>query len=284
MTPGDLTTLNNVKSWLGISGSTDDALLQRLISAQSRFIQSWLNRRIALQQYTEVRSGVGMGGGKYVMLFNNPPVSSVTSISVDGVVIPASIDGGVLQPGYGFDSEQIWISPASIVNRFTGNGFSRGKFNVTLMYKGGFLVMPSLSIPNDDSGLLPAEQVTIPQTTPEITTAFTVLSDNGVATLAGVSLTKVASAPATGQYSFGKDGAYSFNVADANTDVLLSYSYVPPDIEQACVELVAMRYKEKDRIGQVSKAVGQETISYSQKSMPNDVGDILNQYRRLFSF
>src|SRR5215475_696282 len=56
---GDLTTLADVKAWLqtGQSAfpSTDDALLTRLITAASQLIQTWLNRKIALQDWIEVR-------------------------------------------------------------------------------------------------------------------------------------------------------------------------------------------------------------------------------------
>jgi hypothetical protein len=44
---GDLTTLADVKAWLQTGQSafpaTDDALLTRLITAASQFIQTWLN-------------------------------------------------------------------------------------------------------------------------------------------------------------------------------------------------------------------------------------------------
>src|SRR5438105_1144611 len=103
MKTGDLTTLANVKSWLGITESTDDVLLTRLISGFSRYIQSWLNRDIASKQYTETRDGVGAGAGGYRMMFNNYPVSSVQSLTIGTYPVVASPDGAVLQPGYGFD-------------------------------------------------------------------------------------------------------------------------------------------------------------------------------------
>ena len=55
----DLTTLANVKGWLGVTATTDDALLSRLISAASDYVQTWLNRTIATQTYSETRDGSG---------------------------------------------------------------------------------------------------------------------------------------------------------------------------------------------------------------------------------
>ena len=51
----DLTTLADVKAWLQTGQSpfpaTDHAILTRLITAASRYIQTWLNRQIAQQDW-----------------------------------------------------------------------------------------------------------------------------------------------------------------------------------------------------------------------------------------
>lgn len=59
------------------------------------------------------------------------------------------------------------------------------------------------------------------------------------------------------------------------------YTVPPDEISQACIELVAARYKEKDRIGLVSKALAGETTSYSQRDMPASVKAILNNYKKV---
>jgi hypothetical protein len=61
------------------------------------------------------------------------------------------------------------------------------------------------------------------------------------------------------------------------------YAATPPEIEQACIELVALRYKERDRIGQVSKNLAGEVVAFTQKDMPADVQTLLSQYRRNFT-
>jgi len=60
------------------------------------------------------------------------------------------------------------------------------------------------------------------------------------------------------------------------------YAVTPPDIDQACVELVSQRYRERVRIGEVSRALGGgETVTYSQQDMSDDVKLLLSQYRAL---
>lgn len=59
------------------------------------------------------------------------------------------------------------------------------------------------------------------------------------------------------------------------------YSTIPLDIAQACVEIVAWRYKERDRIGQSSKSAGgAETVAYQTTAIPASAKTILDQYKR----
>ena len=180
----DLTTIANAKSWLSITTSTDDALLTRLISACSDYIQTWLNRDIASQPYVSKRNGPG--GSR--MMFKNYPVSAVTYLKIDGVVIPTSVNGS---PGYVFDDYSLML----VGEVYT---FTRGFQNVELSYTAGFATTPN-------------------------------------------------------------------------------------EIEQACIELVAMRYKERDRIGQVSKSIGGETVTFSQKDFSDSIETTLSNYKKVIS-
>ncbi|HYM73582.1 MAG TPA: hypothetical protein VET89_11415 [Stellaceae bacterium] len=183
---GDLTTLADVTAWLQTGQnpfpSVDDALLTRLITAASGFIQTWLNRPIAAADWIEIRDGAG--GQR--LAFANFPVSAVLSLSVDGLAIPPAPAGGGFGAGYVF-------TPTELALR--GYVFTRRAQNVVVTYTAG-------------------------------------------------------------------------------------YASVPPDIAQACTELVCQRYRERTRIGEVSKAlVSGETVAFSQKDMSDDVKTLLGQYR-----
>jgi hypothetical protein len=185
---GDLCALPDVKTWLQTGQTafpdTDDALLTRLITAASQFIQSWLNRQIALGDWQETRDGTG---GQRIA-FANIPVVAVLSLSIDGLEIPPAPSAGGFGAGYVF-------SPTELALR--GYVFTRRAQNVTVTYTAG-------------------------------------------------------------------------------------YAVTPPDIAQACIELVAQRYSERSRIGEVSRALsGSETVNYSQQDMSDDVRLLLAQYRSL---
>ena len=183
---GDLTTLTAVKAWLQTGANafpaTDDGLLTQLITAASRFIQTWLNRQIAQGDWLEIRDG---GGGRRLTLANFP-VSAVLSLTIDGLVIPpAPLDGG-FGAGYVFTPTELALRGYTFTNRVQ---------NVVVIYTAGYLV-------------------------------------------------------------------------------------TPPDLAQACIELVAQRYKERTRIGEVSKSLGGgETVTFSQQDMSADIKTLLVQYR-----
>ena len=59
------------------------------------------------------------------------------------------------------------------------------------------------------------------------------------------------------------------------------YEAVPWDIQQAAITIAALYYKRKSRLGEVSKIVGGETISFSQKDVPDDVKTSLDQWKSM---
>mgnify|MGYP001544655572 CR=1 FL=1 len=60
MQQGDLTTLANVKAWLNIANTVNDALLSSLISRLSSAIRTHINRySLVSQQFNEKHDGSG---------------------------------------------------------------------------------------------------------------------------------------------------------------------------------------------------------------------------------
>lgn len=133
MASGDLANLADVKAWLQSGGGTfpdtDDALLSRLISAASRFIETWLKRPIALAGWREVRDGTG---GRHLVLANFP-VTAVSSLSIDGVAIPPALNDGGWSAGY-------VATPSGIYLR--GYVFTRRPQNVIATYTAGYATVP----------------------------------------------------------------------------------------------------------------------------------------------
>src|SRR5438876_10147425 len=130
---GDLTTLADVKAWLQTGPNpfpaTDDALLQRLVTAASQFIQSWLGHQIAAADWLEVRDGTG---GQLLVLANSP-VTAVLSLSIDGLAIPPAPADGGFDAGYTFTATELALR---------GYVFTRRSHNVIVTYTAGYPTTP----------------------------------------------------------------------------------------------------------------------------------------------
>lgn len=76
---------------------------------------------------------------------------------------------------------------------------------------------------------------------------------------------------------------YSFTSGIENVAVTYSagFTSTPVDIAQACKELVGLRYKERDRIGFVSKAISGEVVTFTQRDMSEGIKTLLNAYREV---
>ena len=182
MATGDLTTLANVKQWINVANATDDALLTRLITSVSNFMQSWLNRQLNSASYADVYDGAGSD----IQMLSNYPVSAVSGVVIDGITIPAST--GPTSPGWTFDQYSVKL--------IGGYRFSSGNANVAISYTSGYATMPV-------------------------------------------------------------------------------------EIEQACIELVSLRYSERLRPGVTSRSLGGENISYSSSGISDSVSELLQQYKKV---
>ena len=177
---GDLTTLAAAKAWLAVTGTTDDTLLSRLISAVSAAAEARMARTIASASYLETRNG----NGKSLLLLAASPITAVASLTVDGVAIAARPAPG--SSGFTFDDQFLYLS---------GYSFSRGRQNVVINYTAGFVTTPL-------------------------------------------------------------------------------------SLEQAVLDIVAFKYREKGRIGESSKILNGETVAYF-RDVPPDALRVLDSYARV---
>lgn len=171
----DLTTVQAVKDWLKLKADDDDALLQRLVTAQSILITDWLSQPIKSATVTEVYDGTGTPN----LVLRAFPVTAVSAVSIAGVALTPTA----------------WTSDDIGVHLVT-DYFDKGAGNVSVTYTAG-------------------------------------------------------------------------------------YATVTPSIEQACIELVCFRYKERDRIGISTQALAQGNNTYSLKDFPEQVLTLLKQYKRV---
>lgn len=259
MAAGDLTSLSNVKSWLQIESTDNDALLSRLISAASQFTKQWLSRDIIEKSYSQRFSGMD----NVILMLPQYPVISVSAVSINNVAIPYTAISG--NTGYTYDDMTIQLY---------GYVFSRGRLNVSVSYTAGYRA--------SDEEATVERYGTAPSYTYEVRSLANFwISDLGVKDADGEDMLRVSSSPASGQYSVSSDGVYSFNSAQDGDTVYISYKNVPMDVSEAVCMMIGERFRLQDRIGVVSKGLAGETVTFSQKDMSSTVRSSLMPYRKV---
>lgn len=268
-----LTTLSHVKDWLGIeaSNTSSDAYLLRLIKSASQFALNYMQRdSISSNQYDEVYDGYGNS----FMMLRQFPATDVLAVSLNGKPVAAAGGDGINTP---FTSGYVLEAPKSAPSqqRLTlyGQRFPHERSSVYVQYMAGYKMLGEAHVVPDDPGPYTVE------------TSYTWLEDLGVTLADGTPLVKVEE-PASDlmnlQYSITGEGVYNFSDYQALEAVRITYSYVPPDIEQAVWELVGERYRAQERIGLNSKSLGgQETVSYDIRAMNPYIRELLNPYKRV---
>ncbi|HEY1944103.1 MAG TPA: hypothetical protein VGH40_18475 [Roseiarcus sp.] len=267
----DLTHLAALKSWLGMpaGASTQDATLAALIGAASRSIYATLSRPALLpQSYSEV-----LDAESERVFLRCWPVLEVKAVTLDGKPVPPAPPANA-RHGLGWLLRPDDNAPPGRQQALDifGRRVRPGRQNLAVEYVAGYAIQGEAHVVSS------AEPWTIDVRAPYGPWGH----DMGVAYAAnGEALTRVASAPAAGQYSVSR-GAYVFSADDAGSAVAISYGYVPQDVAQAALELAAERFRAADRIGLRSKSLGgQETIAYDVSSISAPVLALLQPYRRV---
>lgn len=286
---GDLTTPQRVAAWMANAPALPSPVLSQLVSSMTALIYSKLNRaRLYNQVFTRVFDGVG----NMQIVLPDWPVTSIISVQQGQCLIPQSVipPSGQAQPpntspcyGYRIVPWNGNLPGDPAVLDFIGGYFYVSPQNITVTYNAGYLI--------------PKEAQTIPAAPgPYIVTVSQPQGiwcrDNGVTYADGTAMTPVKILTGAGQYIPPTDdlpGVYTFDAADAGASVLISYSFVPADLEEACIQMVVERYSYRSRVGEISKSLGgQETVRFMRggggapwngtASLPPEVMDLIWPY------
>ena len=160
------------------------------------------------------------GGG--ALYCQRTDIVNATPIRI-GALQNVNIDvSGDLKPLYG--DGQLPLTFARGKTKITGKAsFARiSGLLFNNLFFGQTLTNTQTLMAQNEAGTVPAASTY----TITVANSATFLADRGVINAAtAMPLTKVASAPTTGQYAVSTAGVYTFAAADANTLVAISYSY-----------------------------------------------------------
>jgi hypothetical protein len=121
----DLTTLDDVKLELGITGTGEDAKLQRWITQASYIVANYCKRVFARETISETFRWGAWAGCADTLALSRFPVESITSVTVDGTLLdPAAYEisptDGLLYLLDSLGRRSLWSFSISIVVVYIG--------------------------------------------------------------------------------------------------------------------------------------------------------------------
>lgn len=78
-----------------------------------------------------------------------------------------------------------------------------------------------------------------------------------------------------------KNGVFSKGIQNIAINYDAGYQTIPYEIEQVTIDLIALKYKQRERIGLLSVHMGTETTTYSRTDLTEDAKRLLQQYQRV---
>lgn len=263
MANNDLTTLNNVKIYLGISNGSSDSVLSKLVTSESStflFLTRWHSF------YPTTVTRLIDGTNTDVIMLTDRPIQSISLLQIGARALQPSTGSPIY--GYLFDS---W---GRVV--FIGGVFPRARKNIKITYTYGFDIIP-----------ITGEIQTVPVTTFTIYPSYSPwYSGQSVSyNLGGTLLTLVTNAPAkAGQYQIVAPGQYLFHPSDTGLQLQFSYTYlaIPGEIMQCVNEMIAFKYGNRGSVGIKTETVVGAAIVSRLTDYPDNVKKILCRYERRY--
>ena len=257
--PRDLASLADCKAFIvpALSATTaSDAVLGALISGVSRSIEAYLGRELMAQEWAEMRNGSGQDR----IALKHFPVFGVTSVTIETNAIPAAGNPPTQSwGGYTFDDRFVYISPGFIgFPRY----FRRGVQNVQVVYSAGYITPGMIAV----AGLPGWAANTLYAANAEIVAVPPGTAQGYVFTTAGGG-TSGAAAPAWPAQLGASvaDGSVTWQVTAEAVALFPGAQLLPDGIRIACMQQVALLFKNRTRVGDTGTGEGPQRVNYMVK-------------------
>jgi len=254
MAAGDLTTLANVKSYLGLIGKPISAITQ----ANPGQITCTAHGLIT-------GNSVGLNGINGMTTLNGTTVT-VTVVDANNFTIGVNTTayGAYTSSGYVSVDDallnRLITSASTWIKQYCNRDFTAANYTE---YRNGWANQTKMALKN-----YPVNSVTSLYINGTIVTQSTTTNQAGWVQNEGFLYLR---------------GGLTFTTGYANVVITYNagYSTIPYDLEQACIEITSWRYREKDRIAQNNKNVGGENITFNTSAAPADALRTLQEYTRV---
>lgn len=254
-----LTSIERLKNHLSIKGQTPDLdpYFGRVIAGASALVQSMAGQSFGIETREEILNPPAFAEPVLIL---PSPIIAVNSFKVAGQLWPL-VEYGSAAAGYAIESARSYT-------KFHANKkpWPADKRSIVINYDRGFK--------QSQGGVIPAAPFKV--------SSISFVAKTLAVQINGIAATYTAGTPAAGQYS-GTESELTFAAADAGKAYTWDYAGTPADIELAVLDIAAMAYAARDRVGVTSKSLaGQESVSFSQDAVPPSAKAAIYLYKAVF--
>lgn len=260
-----LTTLANLKTWLGISAATDDAVLEQAIDRATARIESYTSRLLKARNIAEWRSGCGTSA----LRLHQFPAISITNVwtgsyaalvvsSSDSTDIRASVS--VRQEG---GASSVLLTRTTSAGVTTSTTIAEATYPTTSAVQAqiagttGFACtlgknMRTIQLRPRAGGDTRSNPQSVTLYAADIASEYTYDSDSGMLYVD------------RSAFEYWEDGPGSLpsGAKSVLIEYRAGYEDVPADLEQACIEIAAAMYRDRKRdSGLQSESLGDYTYT-----------------------
>ena len=254
MAAGDLTTLANVKTYLGLIGKPISAITKANPGQITCTAHGLITGNL-----------VGLNGINGMTQLNGTTVT-VTVVDANNftIAINTSAYGTYTSSGYVSVDDSLLnrliTSSSEWIKQYCNRDFTAANYTE---YRNGWANQTKMALKN-----YPVNSVASVYINGVLVPASTTTNQTGWVQNGGFIYLR---------------GGITFTTGYANVVITYNagYATIPYDLEQACIEITSWRYREKDRIAQNNKNVGGENITFNTASMPSDAMRTLQEYTRV---
>ncbi len=264
----DLTTLTDLKNYISPAlGQTtaSDSILSKIITAVSAGINEYISHDIPVGTFSEVRNGQGRPSMRTLVF----PILSVQSVVLAGFY---GETGHVILPSANGSASHLSWDKWFINLR--DNVFWEGRQNITLNYTAGFMTPGQLGV------------LTLPAwTSAAVTLANAQIQVGGFYYEAVNGGTTGATTPGTWlqmRNSLTNDNGIFWRCEGAIPVLPSNADMVPDDYQQACLQQVALLFKNRTRVGDTGSGVGPDRINYFLKDAHPSTIALLTPHKEVF--
>ncbi len=269
-----LSTVARVKAEFGISGSSDDALLDVFVRQGTDAVEKFCNRVFARQKYPETAPAFG---GPYFMTRQAPVVELTSTARLGETLTDVSVEDvaqGLLYRQDGFD----WTAQRYSGLLAAGGWLDQGmpiplseEPNYTLVYTAGFIVpaqnllsVATVSVDTSDDSFNDSASGF-----PALLKAGDIIETSGFTNAANNGRFKVLGTPTTAKIVV--EANLTTEIAAAGRTVLVST--LPGDVERGCIEVVKSLWAKRSVDGSiVQRTAGPMSIRHSEGMASEQLG------------